>query len=148
MLHYITSRLCSLIIFDLNYVKNQRHFNVSNNVCCKSYRIFRKSLLVVTSLTASEEAHFPQLWSLRKKIPMLKISTKAAIAELFLIKLEIRGLQIYEERTGTRMNYLGIILTFLKELVLSTRLPNCFLNVTEKKHHHRSILQNVRAVVI
>ena len=115
---------------------------------CKSYRIFRKSLLVVTSLTASEEAHFPQLWSLRKKIPMLKISTKAAIAELFLIKLEIRGLQIYEERTGTRMNYLGIILTFLKELVLSTRLPNCFLNVTEKKHHHRSILQNVRAVVI
>ena len=82
--------------------------------CCKSYRTFRKSLLVVTSLTASEEAHFPQLWSLRKKIPMLKISTKAAIAELFLIKLEIRGLQIYEERTGTRMNYLGIILTFLK----------------------------------
>ena len=67
---------------------------------------------MVTSLTASGEARFSQLWSLREKIPVLKISTKAAIAEPFLIKLEIRGLQIYEERTGTRMSYLGIILTF------------------------------------
>ena len=54
--YYFQNFQLDLINFALDYLKNQLHFIIQTKVVL---RIFRKSILVVTSLTVSDKVGFP-----------------------------------------------------------------------------------------